>query len=153
LNNIQPKPNPGAVQQRDIVATNTGAGPFWRRVLADFHARQLIFETKNYDQLKIDDYRQALSYKGGAYGSFAVLISRSENEGMSEHERAWLLEMWLQHQMLIFTIPVSLLCRCLWRIRNAKRTDYAEVAFAKRLDTFQRAYLTISRGRRDKQIA
>ena len=56
---------------------------------------------------------------------------------MSEHERAWLLEMWTLHQMLVFTVPVSVLCRCLWRIRNAKRTDYAEEAFAKRLDTFQ----------------
>lgn len=39
LNNIQPKPNSGAVQQRDIVATNTGNGMFWRRILEDFRSR------------------------------------------------------------------------------------------------------------------
>jgi hypothetical protein len=52
LNNIQPKPNAGAVQQRDIVATNTGKGTFWRRVLEDFRSRQIIFEIKNYEQLR-----------------------------------------------------------------------------------------------------
>jgi hypothetical protein len=143
LSNFELKPDPNAVQQRDIVATNSAPGGFWRRVFDDYHSRQVLFEVKNYEALKAEDYRQVEAYSSGAYGSFAVLIYRSENEGLTEHERSWLMEMWHEKRVLIFTVPVIVLQRCIGRLRNARKHDYTEAALQKRLDTFQRKYLAI----------
>jgi hypothetical protein len=143
LSNFELKPNRRAVQQRDIVASNPGATGFWRRILDDYRSRQVLFEVKNYEKLRGEDYRQVLSYEVGAYGSFGVLIYRSENEGLTEHERTWLSEVWHEHHRLIFTIPVSFLKRCVWRVRNVRKYDYTEAALQKRLDRFQRNYLAI----------
>jgi len=149
LSNIELKPNRDAVQRRDVVATNMAANGFWRRIYEDFGSRQVIFEVKNYEQPTLEDFRQVLSYTGNVYGTFAVLVSRTPIEGMSEQERSWLQEIWAQHKVLIFTLPASLLNRCVSKLRTTRKHDYSEEAFAKRLDTFERAYLAIkaSRGR------
>lgn len=143
LSNPEIKPNPGAIQQRDIVATNMARDGFWKRIREDYGTRQVIFEVKNFDSLKIEDYRQVLSYTTGDYGRFAIIITRSVYEGVDEVERDWIREMWHSHQRLIFTIPAPILARCLSKLRNVKRFDYAEDALGKRLDTFVRSYLSL----------
>jgi hypothetical protein len=52
-------PNKAGVQRRDVVATNVGESPFWRRIYQDYGTRQVIFEVKNYEALTADDFRQA----------------------------------------------------------------------------------------------
>jgi hypothetical protein len=143
LSNFELKPNAGAIQQRDIVATNMAEGGFWKRVRQDYGTRQVIFEIKNYESLKLDDYRQVLSYTSGDYGRFAIIVNRSPNEGMGETERGWIQEFWHNHQRLIFNLPASIVVRCVSKLRNPKRFDYTEDALNKRLDTFVRSYLSI----------
>jgi hypothetical protein len=143
LCNFELKPNVGAVQQRDIVATNMAEGGFWKRVRLDYGTRQVIFEIKNYESLKLDDYRQVLSYTGGDYGRFAIIVNRSPNEGLGETERTWSQEFFHNHERLILNLPATIVVRCVSKLRNPKRFDYTEDALNKRLDTYVRSYLPI----------
>lgn len=151
LHNFEAKPNKGAVNQRDIVATNSSQEGFWRRVLEDYHCRQVVFEAKNYAELAHEDFRQAADYASGSYGQLVVVVFRSENEGVNEHQRAWLQEAWHNHQVVIFTVPAPLLCRCVSKLRTTRKHDYTESVLSKRLDTFERSYLSIRHGRTPKR--
>ncbi len=120
LGNVEFKPNQGDVQQRDIVATNLSPNGFWRRVLEDYETRHVIIEVKNYTELGRDDFRQMLSYMGGFYGRLGIVIYRSESEGMTVHERAWLQEIWHTQNRLVLTLPVPLIRRCISKLRSIK---------------------------------
>jgi hypothetical protein len=143
LSNPELKPNTDAIQRRDLVATNTAATGFWRRILEDYESRQIIFEIKNYASLKNDDFRQVLSYTTGEYGRFAVIVYRSENEWPSEVEQGWIRELYHTHNRLIMPLPATVLARCLSKLRNADRFDYTESTLGKRADMIVRSYLSL----------
>ena len=143
LSNPELKPNSGAIQQRDIVATNMADTGFWKRIREDYNSRQVVFEVKNYEAIKLDDYRQVLSYTTNEYGKFAVIVNRSNTEGVSETEKGWIREFYHTHQRLLLPVPVSIIVRCLSKLRNAKRFDYTEDILGKRMDTFVRSYLSL----------
>jgi len=152
LKNPEFKPNPGAVMQRDIVATNMAPSGFWRRIYEDYETRQVIFEVKNYESIRLDDYRQLLSYTGGPYGGFVVIVCRTNSEGVTETEREWIREMWFNQKRLIFTIPSSILSRSLSKLRTVTRFDYVEDALTKRLDTYVRSYLNIKYSSKKRKL-
>ena len=144
LQNMELHPSPHtALQQRDIIATNMAATGFWRRILEDFEARQVLFEVKNYELLKPEDYRQALSYMTDEHGRLGVVVYRTEQEGMGTNERAWLQEVYHEHNRIVFTVPVALLKKGIAKMRNPGRFDWIEHQLSTRLDKFQRNYLKI----------
>lgn len=143
LKNPELKPNKASVQRRDIVVTNMAEKGFWKRILEDYQARQLIFEIKNYEELDPDDFKQVLSYSGKEYGQFVVIVNRAPNETLPQTERGWVKEMYDRHGLLIFVIPASILVRCVRKLRNPNRRDYADDAFSKRLDTILRSYIAL----------
>jgi hypothetical protein len=144
-------PNGAAVQRRDIVATNNAQSGFWRRVYEGYSARQVIFEIKNYANLSIDDVRQALSYSGKEYGRIVFLVYRGENEGASEKERSWLLEMYTRHNLVVLLLPASILARFLSKYRAQKRVEYWQTVLDRRLDIHLRSYLSIKSPRAAKK--
>ena len=110
LKNMELHPNPNAApQKRDILATNMADSGFWRRILEDFGARQVLIEVKNYESLKPADYRQALSYMTAEHGKLGIVVYRSEQEGVSTNERTWLQEVYHEHDRIVFTLPAALL--------------------------------------------
>jgi hypothetical protein len=143
LTNPELKPNGNAVQRRDIVATNMAKEGFWKRLCDDYKSRQVIFEIKNYINMKIEDYRQALSYSGKQYGSFVLIVNRNPNEGLSDIERNWVKEFWDQHNVLIFSISATFLSKCISKLRSRQRFDYADNQLSKRLDVYLRSYLSL----------
>jgi hypothetical protein len=147
LTNFEAKPNPGAVSQRDIVATNMATGGFWKRVYQDYQSRKVIFEAKNYSELTNDDLRQVLSYTTGEYGRFAMIVYRSEKEGMSQTVKAWLRELYHGHRRAIILMPTETLQRCLEKLRNIRKHDYTERQLIKKLDDLVRRYASIQSGR------
>jgi hypothetical protein len=148
LVNIEFHPNPAGLQRRDVVATINAAGGFWKRVLDDYGSRQVLFEAKNYAELKPDDYRQVLDYSGGPYGKFVVIVYRTENEGADENERQRLKEMYLKHGVLIFLLPATVVSRCISKLRSKQRDEYWQKLLAKRLDTHERTYVQIEAARK-----
>ena len=143
LTNPELKPNKDAVQRRDVVATNMAVKGFWKRIKEDYRAGQVIFEVKNYESLKIDDFRQALSYTGDPYGSFVTIVNRNSNEGLSQIERGWVKEFWDRHKVMIFILTAPIISRCIGKLRSRQRFDYSENQLNKRLDTFLRSYLSL----------
>jgi len=143
LSNPELEPNKGAVQRRDVVATNVAKEGFWKRICEDYNSRQIVFEVKNYSVLKIDDMRQALSYSGIHYGSFVIIVNRNNSEGLSATEKGWIKEFWDQHKVLIFILPAPILSRCISKLRNSSRLDYSDDTLQKRLDLFVRQHLSL----------
>ena len=144
LQNMELHPNPyDGPQRRDIVATNMATSGFWRRILDDFGTRQVLIEVKNYKSLKPEDYRQALSYMTDEHGQFGIVVFRTEQEGVGNNERAWLQEIYHEHNRIIFTVPVALLKKGIAKLRNPGRFDWIEKQLNRRLDKFQRNYLKI----------
>jgi len=143
LSNAQLQPNPGAVQQRDVVATNVAERGFWRRIRDDYDTRQVVFEIKNYEAPKSEDFRQVLSYSGGHYGRFAMLVTRSDLEAATDFERSFIKELWDQHRTIVMPMPAKVLARCIKKMRAPKRQDYAEDVLSKQMDVITRSYLSL----------
>src|SRR6266849_266620 len=125
----------------------SGQSGFWRRVFEDYESRQVTVEVKNYIEIGRDDFRQMLSYLSGAYGRFGIIVYRTESEGMTDKERAWLQEIWHEHKRIVFTVPISMVRRFISKLRTVRKHDYTDAALNKRLDTFERSYVAIKHSR------
>jgi len=79
LTNVQPKvrSREGTVI-RDWVASNRAATGFWAVIREKYHATQIIWECKNYDQLAADDFQQASYYMTSAIGRFVIMVFRGQ---------------------------------------------------------------------------
>jgi len=151
LVNPELKANKDSIQRRDIIATNNADSGFWKRVLDDYKCRQIVIEVKNFEELTIDVFRQALSYSGNHYGKFIIVVYRDKQEGLSNKQRGWVKEFWDQHGVLVFLLPAPILSRCMSKLRNRQRFDYTENQLSKRLDIFQRSYLSLRHVRKSKK--
>jgi hypothetical protein len=147
LTNAQLKPNGNAVQRRDVVATNMASNGFWKRILDDYHCRQVIFEAKNFDEIGPDEFRQLTSYLTGEYGNFGVIVTRTANEALTDVERGWVKEAYHTHKKLIMLLPAAMLARAVGKVRSPKRHDYADNMLQKRMDTFVRSYISLKHQR------
>ena len=123
---------------------------FGSGVLDDYGSRQVVFEVKNYEDLKIDDFRQSLSYSGRQYGRLVIIVHRSESEALNQRARGWVKEFWDQHNTLVMTIPSVVLVRCIQKTRSPKnrKRSYVDRNLGKRLDTFERSYVVLRHIRR-----
>ena len=145
LANIELKPNPNAaLNQRDVVGTNTTKTTFWRRIYEDYQSRQVIFECKNYDEITPDDFRQVLDYATGEYGRFVVVVRRGRDIVLTENEKNRIRAMFFEHKRLIMLLPVPLLVLCIKKLRTPKKYDYAEFTISKHLDWIVRSVLSLT---------
>jgi hypothetical protein len=67
---------------RDWIASNTATHGFWEMVRLRYHSTQVVWECKNYDDLKAEDFQQVHYYMTKAIGYFVVIAFRGE---MSRH--------------------------------------------------------------------
>jgi hypothetical protein len=61
---------------RDWVASNRAQGGFWELIRVRYQAVQIIWECKNYADLKADDFHQASYYLSEAGGRFVIVAFR-----------------------------------------------------------------------------
>ena len=79
LTNVQPRVREvSGCCIRDWIAANHAAQGFWEAVRLRYHATQVIWECKNYDELQADDFHQASYYMTHAIGYFVVIVFRGE---------------------------------------------------------------------------
>jgi hypothetical protein len=79
LTNVQPKVREvSGCCIRDWIAANHATHGFWEVVRLRYHATQVIWECKNYDDLSAEDFHQASYYMSKPIGSFVVLAFRGE---------------------------------------------------------------------------
>lgn len=142
LRNIALHANKLAVQRRDILATNLGETPVWRRIYEDYGVRQIIFEIKNYKGLGSDEYRQMLSYLTGEYGRLGFIVNRDDDTNLEKgKELDWMREMYTSHKMLIVKLTGKYLAHLLSKLRNPQKHDAPDKALNSLLDTYTRLYI------------
>ncbi|ACY54174.1 transposase [Vibrio alginolyticus] len=79
LNNVQPteRTNDGSTI-RDWVASNRASGGFWEMIRNKYGATQVVWECKNYDNLKSDDFHQIQYYLNDTFGRFGIIVFRGD---------------------------------------------------------------------------
>lgn len=145
LANIALHPNPHeALNQRDVVGTNMAGSDFWRRVHADYQTRQVIFECKNYAELKIDDFRQMLDYGAGEYGRFSIVVRRGVSEALTDFEKERTKAAFYDHKRIVMVLPVPILTLCIRKLRTPKKYDYTDFTMSKQMDYLVRSVLVMT---------
>jgi hypothetical protein len=81
LTNVEPKVRDldGRVI-RDWIAGNHCSDGFWELVRQKYGATQVIWECKNYSDLRADDFQQAAYYMNDAIGKFAIIAYRGREK-------------------------------------------------------------------------
>ena len=142
LKNVELKPNKQAISRRDIISTNLGDGDAWRRIYEDYGTRQVIFEVKNYKELKADDYRQIQSYLTGEYGKLGFVITRGDSIDLyAGRDVEWIRELYSTHQVIIIKLTGKYLINLLTKLRRPEKYDAVNNAIHSLLDTYTRLYI------------
>src|SRR5207302_957725 len=63
---------------RDWIASNRASSGFWEMIRQRYHATQVIWECKNYEDLGADDFHQASYYMTQEIGRFSLIVFRGE---------------------------------------------------------------------------
>lgn len=141
LNNIALHANKDSVNRRDIIGTNLAQTTFWKRVEKDYNARQIVFEVKNYQNPKIEDYRQVLSYLSGPYGNIAFLVCRDWSINLEkDKELAWVRSIYQDHKKVIVKLSAKFLSDIMSKLRNPQKHDSGDIALSSLLDIYERLY-------------
>lgn len=148
LKNMELHPNRNNVSRRDIVATIDTQEGFWGRINRDYSTRQLVIEIKNKLELDVDDYRQVHSYLSRDYGKFGMIIYRYEEEFPPESEIAYAKEFWTMHEVLVLSVPITLLQKAIQKMRTPNRPAYGEDRLGRRLDRFVRSHFGTQAGKK-----
>jgi hypothetical protein len=144
INNIELHPNGGALQRRDIVATNLSNSDFWSRIQQDFKVRQIIFEIKNYQQIGANEYRQINSYLVKAYGKLGFFITRDDDDVLrANRELQWAKELYNNEGKIAIKLSAKFFAKHLSKMRNPEKRGMASKELNKILDDYERKYLTV----------
>jgi len=141
LRNIQLNDNAKNLQRRDVIGTNHGATPFWKRVLEEYKSRQVIFECKNFRELKREHYWQMNSYLCQDYGRIGFFITRDDDINLrNDRELGWARELRHQHDKVVVKLTADYLVRLLGKVRSPAKHDAADDGLDSLLDTYIRNY-------------
>jgi hypothetical protein len=66
--------------RRDWIASNRGESGFWEMLRHRFAATQVLFECKNYEELKATDFQQCAYYMTAQAGKVVFIVSRGQLE-------------------------------------------------------------------------
>lgn len=79
LTNIQPTERTlDGSSIRDWIASNRAPDGFWEMVRNKYGATQVVWECKNYDELKSDDFHQVQYYLSDTFGRFGIIVFRGD---------------------------------------------------------------------------
>lgn len=79
LTNVEPQVrNHNGTVRRDWVAANTAPNGFWEMVRQRYNATQVIWECKNCEELKAEDFQQSAYYLTREAGRFIIVCFRGE---------------------------------------------------------------------------
>jgi hypothetical protein len=65
---------------KDWIASNRAYGGFWEMIRYRWNASQVIWECKNYIDLKAEDFHQMAYYTNDSLGNFAIVVFRGQLE-------------------------------------------------------------------------
>ncbi len=118
--------------RRDWIASNRAENGFWSIVRQRYDATQVVFECKNYSELKSSDFQQVAYYLDERKGRLGFLCFRGE---VSKHHWQHVKENLASKKILILPITDKDLAVFLRQARNGKVKDSH---LADKLDTAER---------------
>lgn len=123
LHNIEPKVRTvDNTVIRDWVASNRAPSGFWAIVRDKYSATQIIWECKNYTDLKADDFHQALYYMSDQAGRFLIMVCRAQ-EPLSQHAYDHVKRVFHQCKGLVLILRESDIKTFLRQALNGKRSE------------------------------
>ena len=63
---------------RDWIASNRASDGFWEMVRNKYSATQVVWECKNYSDLKSGDFHQVQYYLSDTFGHFGIIVFRGD---------------------------------------------------------------------------
>jgi hypothetical protein len=123
LHNVEPKARTAdGTVIRDWIASNRAAAGFWAIIREKYGATQIIWECKNYADLKADDFHQATYYINEQSGRFLIMVCRSP-EPMSNQVVNHLKRVFAQTKGIILVLRESDIRTFLRQALNGKRSE------------------------------
>lgn len=123
LSNVQPRVRDvdGTVI-RDWIASNRAAGGFWAIVRDKYKATQVLWECKNYGELKADDFQQAAFYMNDQAGRFLILVCRAPSP-LPQHAFEQVQRVFNQTKGLVLILRESDIKTFLRQALNGKQSE------------------------------
>jgi hypothetical protein len=123
LYNVEPKVrNIDTTAIRDWIASNRAPVGFWAIVRDKYSATQIIWECKNYSDLKADDFNQALYYLNEQAGRFLIMVCRSQAP-LPQHVYDHVKRVFQQCKGLVLILRESDIKTFLRQALNGKRSE------------------------------
>jgi hypothetical protein len=123
LYNVEPKVrNIDTTAIRDWIASNRAPVGFWAIVRDKYSATQIIWECKNYSDLKADDFNQALYYLNEQAGRFLIMVCRSQTP-LPQHVYDHVKRVFQQCKGLVLILRESDIKTFLRQALNGKRSE------------------------------
>ena len=107
---------------RDWIASNRAAAGFWAIVREKYSATQVLWECKNYGDLKADDFHQAAYYMNDQAGRFMIMVCRSESP-ISHHVFEHVKRVFQQTKGLVLVLRESDVRTFLRQALNGKQSE------------------------------
>ncbi len=124
LSNVQPRSrNVGGTVIRDWVASNRAATGFWAIVRDKYSATQVLWECKNYEELKADDFQQTAYYMNEQSGRLVIIVCRS-SQPTSSHTMEHVRRVFQQTKGLVLILRESDTKTFLRQALNGKQSEH-----------------------------
>jgi hypothetical protein len=124
---------------------NLARTPAFKRIHADYGARQIIFEVKNFKDIGRDEHRQMLSYLHDKYGGIGFIVTRDDDENLhAGRELDWVREIYTGHKKLVVRLNAKFFQRLLGKLRSPEKHDVVDKSLNALLDKYERRYLGIA---------
>ena len=107
---------------RDWIASNRAPVGFWAIVRDKYSATQIIWECKNYSDLKAEDFNQALYYLNEQSGRFMIMVCRSASP-LPQHVYDHVKRVFHQSKGLVLLLRESDIKTFLRQALNGKRSE------------------------------
>jgi hypothetical protein len=124
LSNVQPRTrNVDGTVIRDWIASNRASGGFWAIIREKWAATQIVWECKNYADLKADDFQQSAYYMNDAAGRFVIMVSRTLSP-LSNHIFEQVRRVYHQSKGLVLVLRESDIKTFLRQALNGKHSEH-----------------------------
>jgi hypothetical protein len=134
LTNVEPRVREiNGVVVRDWIAANRAEGGFWEMIRLRYHATQVVWECKNYKDLRSSDFQQAAYYINDNIGRFLVMVFRG---AVKNHYYAHVKRVMEQSDGLVLLLTAK---DCQVFVRQALKDKVSEAHIQNLYDTTVRA--------------
>lgn len=124
LANVQPRSrNVDGTIVRDWITSNRAPSGFWSIVRDKYAATQVLWECKNYEDLKADDFQQVAYYLNEKSGLFAIIVCRS-SQPLRQHTFDHVRRIFDQTKGLVLVLRESDTKTFLRQALNGKQSEH-----------------------------